>query len=180
VCIGTFPELAELIGGPLAKPVAVFLGAVGASLIAVGALVSMAGNFNANLLSNSRLLFVMAEDRHLPKIFAAIQPRFRTPYISILFCAIVVLGMALSGTFIQLVAVSVIARIAMYAMTCAALPVLRRRRTLSTAGFRAPLGPLVAGVSIALCLWMLSNSTRGEATTSIIAASRRCDHLSFI
>ncbi len=170
VCIGTFPELAGSTK-PLAEASSRFLGGAGASLIAVGALVSMAGNFNANLLSNSRLLFVMAEDRHLPRFFAAIQPRFRTPYISILFCAAVVLGMALSGTFIQLVAVSVIARIAMYAFTCAALPVLRRKRNLSTAGFRAPMGPLLATVSVALCLWMLSNSTRGEALTATIAAA---------
>lgn len=169
VCIGTFPELASSTR-PLAEASSRFLGGAGASLIALGALVSMAGNFNANLLSNSRLLFVMAEDRHLPRLFAAIQPRFRTPYIAILFCALVVLGLALSGTFIQLVGVSVIARIAMYACTCAALPVLRGKANLSAPGFKAPKGPVLAALSIALCLWMLSNTTRREGLTAMIAA----------
>ncbi|HET8674647.1 MAG TPA: amino acid permease, partial [Blastocatellia bacterium] len=84
VCIGTLPELASS-SRPLADASSRFLGAWGGYLISAGAIVSMAGNFNANILGTSRLVFAMARDGHLPRIFAAIQPRFRTPYISILF-----------------------------------------------------------------------------------------------
>jgi amino acid transporter len=169
VCIGTLPELASS-SKPLADASSRFLGAWGSYLISAGAIVSMAGNFNANLLGTSRLVFAMAQYGHLPRIFGAIQPRFRTPYISILFSAGVVLGLALSGTFIQLVAVSVMARVAMYAATCAALPVLRRKSGLQPAKFQLPMGAVIASLSVAVCVWMLSNSTRGEALRATIAA----------
>lgn len=169
VCIGTLPELASS-SRPLADASSRFLGAWGGYLISAGAIVSMAGNFNANILGTSRLVFAMAQDGHLPRIFAAIQPRFRTPYISILFSAGVVLGLALSGTFIQLVAVSVMARVAMYAATCAALPVLRRKSGLQPAKFQLPMGAVIASLCVAVCVWMLSNSTRGEALRATIAA----------
>lgn len=79
---GGFPVLGELIGGH-------WLG----SAIAVGGLASALGLYNAVLLSVSRVPEVMAADRLLPRGLSKTHPRFGTPYISIIVCAIVVSGM---------------------------------------------------------------------------------------
>jgi amino acid transporter len=74
--------LGELIGGP-------WLGAA----IAVGGLASALGLYNAVLLAVSRVPEVMADDRLLPRGLNRLHPRFGTPYVSIIICAIVVSAM---------------------------------------------------------------------------------------
>jgi amino acid transporter len=168
VCIGTLPGLADS-ARPLTDASLRFLGPSGGYIISAGVLVSMAGNLTGQMLATPRMLFAMAEQRQLPEVFAAVHTRFRTPHVSILFSACVVLGLAHSGTFIQLATISVIARLAMYAATCAALPVLRGKRNVLGPTFKLPAGMLISIVSAALCVWMLSNSTLREAIMTAIA-----------
>src|SRR5262249_37383355 len=88
---------------------------------------------------------------------------------SILASACVILGLALSGTFVRLVTMSVIARLAMYAATCAALPILRRKHNVLAPTFKLRGGFVIAVVSALLCIWMLLNSTGQEALMTAIA-----------
>jgi amino acid transporter len=169
VCIGTLPDLASS-ARPLADAGDRFLGPFGGMLISAGAVVSIAGNLNAQLLATPRVLFAMAEQRQVPRMLAAVHKRFHTPYSSILLSSAVALVFALSGTFVQLLTLSVLARLIVYAATCAALPVLRRKGNAPPPVLKAPWGVALAGASIALCLWLLSNSAGREALTALIAA----------
>ncbi|MER3427781.1 MAG: APC family permease [Pyrinomonas sp.] len=170
VCIGTLPELAES-ERPLADAGSRFLGAAGGALISAGAITSIIGNLNVVLLAGSRMPFAMAERDQLPRVLAATHHRFRTPHVSILVTATVVLALTLSGTFIYALTVSAITRLVIYAATCAALPVFRQREDeLRTSGFRAPAGTLVTALALGLILWLLANSTWREARDATIAA----------
>jgi len=168
VCIGTLPELAKSTR-PLADAAARFLGSGGAALITVGIVISLAGNLNVLLLSGSRLIFAMAERDELPPRLAAIHTRFRTPALSILLTAGVMLILTLSGTFIYLLTLSTLSRLATYIVTCGALPVLRRQTSAPPASFRLPMGPAIAILGVILCLWLLSNSNLREARDTMIA-----------
>ncbi len=170
VCIGTLPELATSIR-PLADASGRFLGTRAGYIITAGAVVSIAGNLHGQMLVTPRVLFAMAEQRQLPKVFVVTHKRFRTPHISIIFSAIVILGLALSGTFIQLVLVSVMARLITYAATCAALPVLRRRGNRPPPAFKLPFGSVIAVAALAVCTWLILNSTKREAVIGAIAAA---------
>jgi amino acid transporter len=48
-------------------------------------------------------------------------------------------------------------------LTCGALPVLRRRPDVPAPVFRMPAGTLVALLGVALCVWLLSNTSLQEA-----------------
>ena len=170
VCIGTLPELASS-RRPLADAGTRFLGVSGGYIITVGAIVSIIGNLNGQLLVTPRTMFAMAEQRQLPRLLAAVHSRYRTPYVSILLSASVILGFAVSGTFIQLLTISVLARLTVYAATCAALPVLRRKTNVPLPLFKTPAGIAIATASVALCIWLVSSSTKREALTTTIAAS---------
>jgi amino acid transporter len=74
-----FPAVATIIGGH-------WLGA----LIAFGGMASSLGIYAAVLLSVSRVPQVMAEDDLLPTRLNRLHFRFKTPYISIIVCSIVV------------------------------------------------------------------------------------------
>ena len=168
VCIGTVPDLGSS-ARPLADASEVFIGAMGGSLISVAAMVSIAGNLNGQMLATTRAIFAMAEQKQLPGVLAAVNTRFRSPHVSILVSTAVMLGFAMSGTFVQLLTMSVLTKLVFYGTTCAALPVLRRDPSAPAAAFQIPAGRFIATVSIAGCCWLLANSTSREAWITAIA-----------
>ncbi len=136
---------------PLAEVARITMGKRGAALVALGALVSVYGYLSAKLLAMPRVTFALAKEGDLPSIFAAVGPRFHTPWFSILFYGAAVWGLAIIGNFTWNVTLSVVARLFYYAVFCAAVIALRRKQTL-VAGFRLPGGQLLAllGVGIAV------------------------------
>jgi amino acid transporter len=177
VCIGTFPKLAGS-ERPVADASQNFLGAIGPVIISTGALVGIFGTLNVIMLACTRLPFAMAAQGQLPAQLAHVHRRFRTPHVSILVCAVIVFLLSLSGTFIYALKVTVITRVLVYASTCVALPVLRRRAKMrvsvqtqgeAAAFFKAPGGMLVSIVCVLLCLWLLANSGWREARDVSIA-----------
>ena len=155
VAMGTLPGLAES-KTPLADSAGVFLGSFGASFIAVGALISVLGNLNGGFLASSRLPFAMAEHKELPSLLARTHSRFRTPYISILITAAVTLVLTIQSNFFTAVTIATTTRLLVYAATCLALPVFRRRTDIAEAKFRAPFGIAAAIGSLLLIVWLLT------------------------
>jgi amino acid transporter len=151
---------------PLAAAAAQFLGPIGAGLIALGALVSVYGYLSSMMLNNPRLTFALAERGDFPRFLAAVHPRFRTPHVSIVFFALLVWVLAVAGTFRWNLTLSVVARLFTYASTCAAIPVLRKRRSDEPA-FLLPAGYLFAFLGVAFSLVLATRM--GWAELMIIA-----------
>ena len=140
---------------PLAEVARLAMGNSGAALIAVGALVSIYGYLSANMLAVPRLTFALAEQQDFPPIFAAVHPRFRTPYFSILVFAALVWLFALLGNFTWNVTLSAAARLFCYGAGCAALPVLRRKQP-GGARFQLPTGSLLALIGVTVCVVLIT------------------------
>jgi APA family basic amino acid/polyamine antiporter len=149
---------------PLADAARVMMGPGGAALISIGALISVYGYLSANLLTVPRGVFALAERGDFPAAFAAVHPRFRTPYLSILGIALLVWVFALFGSFAWNVTLSAVARLFYYGAVCAAVPVLRRRQP-GAALFRLPGGPVLPALGLAVCLVLL---TRVDFSESLI------------
>jgi len=170
VCIGTLPGLASS-ERPLVDASSRFLGATGASIVSVGALISITGTLNSNMLVAPRILFAMAEQGQLPRPLAATHRRFRTPHISILISAVVTFVLTLQGTFISALTISTVIRLLVYIATCVALPVLRFRKDAPAPRFNAPAGAAVAVAAATLSMWLLSNSPSNDARAVGLAAA---------
>lgn len=169
VCIGTLPDLANS-ERPLADAAAHFLGSAGATIITLGALISMTGTLSATLLAGSRLPFALAEQGQLPQWLARTHPQFHTPHVGIYVSAAVIWVIALSGTFEQAATLSAIARLLTYASTCVAL-ILLRRRSAEPADFHVRGGVFIALASLALIVWLLTNVAWDKATYVAIAVA---------
>jgi amino acid transporter len=169
VCIGTVPDLG-MSERPLADAGLRIFGAIGASLVSLGALISVTGTMNGIVLAGPRLLFAMAEHGQFPRIFAMTHPRFRTPHVAILVSSAFMLLLTLSGTFITAATISTLIRLLTYAVTCAALPVLRPERNNRPAMFHVPAGPLVSMTALAMVAWLFSSSSWKEVQLVVIAA----------
>jgi basic amino acid/polyamine antiporter, APA family len=154
---------------PLAEVARITMGNRGASLVAIGALVSVYGYLSAKLLGMPRVTYALAEAGDLPRIFAAVGPRFHTPWFSILVYASSVWGLALVGSFAWNVTLSVVARLFYYGVVCAALVRLRRsdawRKPPQAPGFRLPGGPIWAALGILITLVL---ATQVDLSKSVI------------
>ncbi len=176
VATGTVPDLAAS-ATPLADSAQLTMGPAGALLISLGAIFAMSGNIAGQVLAGSRYLFALAEQGDLPRWFGRVHPRFRTPSNATVFTTVVTLGLALSGSFAALAVVSAIARLLVYAGTCAATLALRSPRAAGRVGpatVVVPGGPLVpvAGflVSVGVIFGATTQQLLGGALFLLIGA----------
>lgn len=170
VAIGTLPTLASS-ERPLADSAASFLGPFGAAFITVGVLISIFGNLNVGVLSSTRLLFAMAEQRDLPAVLDRTHAKFKTPYVSILLTSVVILVLTIQSSFLTAVAIATITRLLVYATTCLALPIFRGRKDMPRAPFAVPFGVAAAVLSIALIVWLLTNVDFAKEGLAILIAA---------
>jgi amino acid transporter len=165
VSLGTLPGLAAS-RTPLADAAALFMGGSGALLMTAGATVSMTGNNMGQALSGSRNLYALAEQGDLPRLFGRVHPRFQTPDFAIVFTSLVALALALSGSFATMAAASAVARLLVYAGTCASVLVLRRE---GRAAFTIPGGPVVPVVALVVSVAILYGASALQLQVGIVA-----------
>ncbi len=169
VSVGTLPTLAGS-ERPLADAARTFLGPFGSTMITVGAVISMLGTVNGGLLTISRIPFAMADAGQLPPSLARLHPRYRTPVVSIVVSSVVVLALTLTSTFTYVATISTVARLLVFGVTCAALPVLRRQEQERPARFQLTGGPVIAVAALLLIGWLLASTSWHETRDVLLAA----------
>jgi basic amino acid/polyamine antiporter, APA family len=163
IVIGVLPDPANSPRS-LADSARLILGNKGAAMVAIGALVSCYGYLSAKILAVPRVTFALAESGDFPSWFAAVHPRFRTPFFSILVFAFLIWMLSLLGNFSWNLTLSAMARLFYYAIGCAALPVLRKKQP-EIERFRLPGGTVFAVLGVVICLVLI---TRVDLSGSII------------
>jgi basic amino acid/polyamine antiporter, APA family len=138
-----------------------FLSTLGVQIVAAGTLVSAYGYLSANMLHTPRITFAMSEGGDLPAIFARIHPRFRTPHLSIVIFAAVLLFFSIAGDFRWNAMLSSVARMFVYGSVAAALPVLRKKQPQADA-FRLPFGILFALLGLLITGVLVTRMHKGE------------------
>jgi basic amino acid/polyamine antiporter, APA family len=149
---------------PLADVARVAIGPWAAAFVSAAALISLYGYLSAKILGVPRVTFALGERGDLPSFFAAVHPRFHTPYVSITIFSVFTWSLALAQSFAWNVTVSAVARLVYYAVVCMALPVLRAQSSTAPE-FRLPAGNWLAALGTLLCLALL---TRVNFSGSII------------
>lgn len=168
VTMAALPGLAAS-GTPLASAARGFLGPAGGLMLMVGAVLSTAGTNHANLFTGSRLLYALGRDGQLPSRLGRLDPRYGTPAFSIAVYAIAAWILAVSSAFAVLAELSALARVLMYATTCLAVPILRRRMPGGSRGFVLPGGSLIAIIALATCVWLLAGTSAAQVSTAAVA-----------
>ena len=135
VQLGAMSALPDLSSSdtPIASAAAAIIGPIGAIIVTIGALLSMAGTNSGTMLEGSRMLYALSLGRRMGPI-SYVHPRFHTPTVAIVIHTTVALALALAGSFRALALMSAGARLVTYLMTCLAVPRLRKLNE----GFRTP------------------------------------------
>jgi len=165
-CLRAVPDLAHA-SRPLAAAAAAALGAHGAAIVSMTAVLSCAGALTANMLTTPRALYALAEHGDLPSVLASVNAERRTPAVAIFVSAATIWLLTASGTFVYLATFSAMARLLMYGSTCAALIVLRRRD--GPAPVVVPWGPALSVLSILVAVAAIV-ATAGAAIRDLTIA----------
>ncbi|HTO76518.1 MAG TPA: amino acid permease [Thermoanaerobaculia bacterium] len=168
VAIGTIDNLGAS-PTPLADAARRMMGPIGGFLLTLGAALSVLGTNNNTILSGPRYLYALAETGALPRLFARVHPKYHTPYVAILTQSGLAAALMLTGTAEQLAELSVIARLASYIGTAAAVPILRRKMPATERTVRLPGGPVIPLAAIAICLALLFKAEAKNLRVGAIA-----------
>jgi len=148
---------------PLAEAAAAAFGAPGRTLILVGSAVSIFGYVSGMTLAVPRMLFAFGRDGFLPAPLAAVHERFRTPYVAIIVQTLIVIGLAVSGSFEKLAIIANGSILLVYAACCLAVIELRRRKVQeSGAPFRVPFAAAIPVLAVLVIVWLMTSLTAEE------------------
>ncbi len=146
-----------------AAPLATAFDAVGVewmgNLIAVGACIGLTVVVMILMLGQTRVAFAMARDGLLPRGLATVHPTFRTPYRITLITGVVVAiiaGLVDLQTLAHLVNIGTLFA---FILVSIGVVILRRTRPDLPRSFRVPAAPVVATLSVLLCLYLMLNLT---------------------
>ena len=139
-------------------------------LVAAGTLVSAYGYLSANVLHTPRVTFAMGERGDFPAFFGRIHPRSRTPHVSIVIFAALLLIFSIAGDFRWNALLSSVARLFVYGSVAAALPVLRKKHPRADA-FRLPGGMFFSTLALLFTAVLVTRMHRGEFIVIAITAA---------
>jgi APA family basic amino acid/polyamine antiporter len=175
-------DLANHKDAPLAEAAAKFLGNVGRTILIAGATVSAFGFVTSDILSSPRMIFAFGRDGAIPKWFAHVHPRHRSPDVAIITYAVLAFALSVSGTFEKLAVLSNVAVLLMYLLCCAACWFLVQRDVRADGQpFNFPGMRIVPALAIVAIVWILAHATAWEfevngivlAVASILYLARR-------
>ncbi|MFS0738597.1 APC family permease [Sphingomonas sp. 1P06PA] len=143
-------------------------------LLLVGTALSLLGWIASDIIGAPRVLFAFGRDGLLPAALGQLDPRSRAPVIAIVVHSLVVLALALSGTFVQLAILSSLSTAIIYFAACAAAWALHRR-DIAVLGdplsFRIlPLAAL-AGMACMIAIVALASPSEMLALAGLVAGS---------
>ena len=122
----TVPEIAatERVGTAVAERT---MGSIGATVLSAIVLLSVIGAINGNILTAARVPFAQARDGMFFRRFGQVHPRFKTPAFAIVAQAVWSGLLILSGSYETLFTYSILSAWIFYALSVAAVWVLRRK-----------------------------------------------------
>lgn len=129
-------------------------GASGAVLMAIAILVSTFGCSNGLILAGARIYYAMAKDGLFFRSTGKLHPRYKTPTVSLIVQAIWTCILCVSGSYNQLLELTMFTVIIFYILTFGGLFVLRRTRPDAPRPYRAFGYPILPAIYIVIAIFI--------------------------
>jgi APA family basic amino acid/polyamine antiporter len=129
-------------------------GASGAVLMAIAILLSTFGCNNGLILAGARIYYAMARDGLFFQSIGKLHPKYKTPAVSLIIQAVWTCFLCLSGSYGQLLDLTMFAVIIFYILTIGGLFVLRRTQPDTPRPYRAFGYPVLPAIYIVMALFI--------------------------
>ena len=147
----------SLIAATVAERIPLF-GSAGAGAIAAAVVLAAFSGLNASMMTGSRVFFAMADRGLFFRFAARISPRFHSPSVAIALATVLGAAYVLENDFAQLADKFVLGIWPFYALTVAAVFVLRRTRPDLVRPYRVWGYPVVPAVFLLASVLMVANA----------------------
>ena len=125
-------------------------------VVAFGSVVAHTAVLLVFQLGQPRIFFAMARDGLLPKTFAKVHPKFRTPHVTTIVTGVFVGVTAMFTSLDDMVNLTNIGTLFAFILICLGIIILRYREPDRERPFRVPFGPLLLPVlGIVSCLGLI-------------------------
>ena len=149
-------------------PIAMAVDAIGlgwfATLVKIGAIAGLSSVMLVLLYGQTRIFYTMARDGLIPKVFANVHPKFKTPWINTLLVGVLACYFAGFMGLDQLANLTNIGTLAAFTIVCITVLYLRYARPDMKRPFKTPLFPLTPALGAIMCIFLLLSLIAHEAT----------------
>jgi APA family basic amino acid/polyamine antiporter len=156
-----YPELIQKLATEQAEPLTMALDYAAPEqdwatlIVAIGSVIAHTGVLLVFQLGQPRIFFSMARDGLLPKTFARVHPRYRTPHVTTIATGVIVGGISAFASIDEMVDLTNIGTLFAFVLVCIGIPILRLKDPNRHRPFRVPFGPFllpILGAVSCLCL----------------------------
>jgi APA family basic amino acid/polyamine antiporter len=124
-------------------------------IIALGAVAAMGSVLLVFQLGQPRIFFSMSRDGLLPKAFAKVHPKYRTPYVGTILTGLFVATFAAFANIAEVVDLTNIGTLFAFVLVSAGVIFLRRTEPDRPRPFRVPGVPYTPIISIVACVYLM-------------------------
>lgn len=111
-------------------------------------------------LGQPRIFFSMSRDGLLPKSFAAVHPRFKTPHVTTIWTGVAVAVLSAFCNLDEMANLCNIGTLFAFVLVCGGVIVLRYKDPNRPRPFRVPFGPVFPILGIAFCVFLMTGLDR--------------------
>ncbi|HEY9383986.1 MAG TPA: amino acid permease [Gemmatimonadales bacterium] len=124
-------------------------------IVALGAVVAMGSVLLVFQLGQPRIFFSMSRDGLLPRVFAKLHPKYKTPYVGTILTGLFVAVFAAFANIAEVVDLTNIGTLFAFVLVSLGVVVLRRQEPERKRPFRVPGVPFTPLISVAACLYLM-------------------------
>lgn len=142
-------------------PVAVAVDALGpqwawfAKLVKAGAIIGLTSVILVLMYGQTRIFYTMARDGLLPRVFATIHPKFKTPWVNTILVGLLTAIAAAFFDINTLGDMTSVGTLAAFGIVCLSVIWLRSARPDIPRGFKVPLYPVLPALGIVACFALI-------------------------
>jgi basic amino acid/polyamine antiporter, APA family len=125
-------------------------------IVAFGSVIAHTAVLLVFQLGQPRIFFSMARDGLLPKSFASVHPKYRTPHVATILTGLAVGITSMFTSIDEMVDLTNIGTLFAFILVCLGVLILRKRDPGRPRGFRTPLVPIVPILGIISCLYLMT------------------------
>lgn len=127
-----------------------------AGFIALGSVVAHTAVLIVQQTGQTRIFYSMGRDGLLPRSFAKVHPRFRTPHVNILVTGVFVGFFAAFTSIDEMVDLTNVGTLFAFMLVCVGVIILRKMEPDRERGFRVPFVRGVAVAGIVMCVYLMA------------------------
>ena len=145
----------------VADPVAVAVDALGpqwawfAQIVKAGAIIGLTSVVLVLMYAQTRIFYTMARDGLLPRVFATVHPKFKTPWVNTLLVGLITAVAAAFFDINTLGDMTSVGTLLAFAIVCLSVVWLRRTHPSLPRGFKVPLYPILPLLGIGACIALI-------------------------